>query len=91
MLEHSVTLPHSGRPLCFLWRICYSRQSGRSAPAPVRAANGGSGCHDVQSEHPWYSYGYAALLTLLSSGIVMVSTHYKLKRIDMIEALKSVE
>lgn len=37
------------------------------------------------------SYGYAALLTLLFSGIVMVSMHYKLKRIDMIEALKSVE
>jgi putative ABC transport system permease protein len=36
-------------------------------------------------------YGYAALLTLLFSGIVMVSMHYKLKRIDMIEALKSVE
>lgn len=34
------------------------------------------------------SYGYAALLF---SGIVMVSMHYKLKRIDMIEALKSVE
>lgn len=37
------------------------------------------------------SYGYAALLTLLFSGIVMASMHYKLKRIDMIEALKSVE
>lgn len=37
------------------------------------------------------SYGYAALLTLLFSAIVMASMHYKLKRIDMIEALKSVE
>ncbi|MCJ8010868.1 ABC transporter permease [Paenibacillus sp. KQZ6P-2] len=37
------------------------------------------------------SYGYAAALTLLFSGIVMVSMHYKLKHIDMIEALKSVE
>lgn len=37
------------------------------------------------------SYGYASLLTLLFSGIVMISMHYKLKRIDMIEALKSVE
>lgn len=39
----------------------------------------------------WLSYGYAAALTLLFSGIVMVTMHYKLKRIDMIEALKSVE
>ncbi|MFC7677937.1 FtsX-like permease family protein [Paenibacillus sp. GCM10028914] len=39
----------------------------------------------------WMSYVYAALLTLLFSGIVMLSMHYKLKRIDMIEALKSVE
>ncbi|WP_245640131.1 ABC transporter permease [Paenibacillus dakarensis] len=39
----------------------------------------------------WMSYGYAAVLTLLFSGIVMLSMHYKLKRIDMIEALKSVE
>lgn len=37
------------------------------------------------------SYGYASLLTLLFSGIVMISMHYKLKHIDMIEALKSVE
>jgi len=37
------------------------------------------------------SYGYAALLTLLFSAIVMASMHVKLKRIDMIEALKSVE
>lgn len=39
----------------------------------------------------WQSYGYAALLTLLFSGIVMLSMHFKLKHIDMIEALKSVE
>jgi len=39
----------------------------------------------------WISYGYAAILTLLFSGIVMVTMHYKLKHIDMIEALKSVE
>lgn len=37
------------------------------------------------------SYGCAALLTLLFSAIVMASMHVKLKRIDMIEALKSVE
>lgn len=39
----------------------------------------------------WLSYVYASLLTLVFSGIVMISMHYKLKHIDMIEALKSVE
>ncbi|WP_375104784.1 FtsX-like permease family protein [Paenibacillus sp. RS8] len=39
----------------------------------------------------WPSYVYAALLTLLFSGIVMAFMHIKLKRIHMIEALKSVE
>ncbi|MNI37466.1 FtsX-like permease family protein [compost metagenome] len=39
----------------------------------------------------WLSYVYASLLTLLFSAIVMISMHYKLKHIDMIEALKSVE
>lgn len=39
----------------------------------------------------WPSYVYAALLTLLFSGIVMAFMHVKLKRIHMIEALKSVE
>lgn len=39
----------------------------------------------------WMSFGYAAVLTLLFSGIVMLTMHYKLKHIDMIEALKSVE
>lgn len=37
------------------------------------------------------SYVYAGLLTLLFSGVVMASMHLKLKKIDMIEALKSVE
>lgn len=37
------------------------------------------------------SYMYAAVLTVLFSGIVMVFMHVKLKRIHMIEALKSVE
>lgn len=37
------------------------------------------------------SYLYAGLLTLLFSGIVMATMHVKLKKIDMIEALKSVE
>ncbi|WP_339317567.1 ABC transporter permease [Paenibacillus sp. FSL R10-2734] len=39
----------------------------------------------------WPSYIYAALLTLLFSGVVMAFMHIKLKRIHMIEALKSVE
>ncbi|EUJ23198.1 ABC transporter permease [Listeria grandensis FSL F6-0971] len=37
------------------------------------------------------SYVYAALLTLLFSTLVMIVMHLKLKRVDMIEALKSVE
>ncbi|MNT91727.1 hypothetical protein D3C72_2328760 [compost metagenome] len=37
------------------------------------------------------SYIYAALLTMVFSGIVMAFMHMKLKRIHMIEALKSVE
>lgn len=39
----------------------------------------------------WPSYIYAALLTMVFSGIVMAFMHIKLKRIHMIEALKSVE
>ncbi len=39
----------------------------------------------------WPSYVYSAALTLLFSGIVMLFMHRKLRRIDMIEALKSVE
>lgn len=39
----------------------------------------------------WPSYIYAAVLTMLFSGIVMAFMHIKLKRIHMIEALKSVE
>lgn len=39
----------------------------------------------------WQSYLYAAVLTVLFSGIVMAFMHLKLKRIHMIEALKSVE
>ncbi len=38
-----------------------------------------------------WSFLYSAALTLLFSGIVMLFMHRKLKRIDMIEALKSVE
>lgn len=39
----------------------------------------------------WPSYLYSGLLTLLFSGAVMLFMHIKLKRVDMIEALKSVE
>ena len=39
----------------------------------------------------WTSYLYAGLLTLLFSTFVMWLMHHKLKRIDMIEALKSNE
>ncbi|WP_088838727.1 FtsX-like permease family protein [Listeria sp. ILCC792] len=39
----------------------------------------------------WPSYLYSAILTLVFSTIVMLVMHVKLKRIDMIEALKSVE
>lgn len=39
----------------------------------------------------WPSYIYSAILTFIFSTIVMVVMHIKLKRIDMIEALKSVE
>lgn len=40
--------------------------------------------------HPM-SYLYSAVLTFLFSGIVMVAMHLKLKKINMIEALKSVD
>ena len=39
----------------------------------------------------WMSFGYAAFLTLVFACVVMVTMHVKLKHIDMIEALKSVE
>ena len=37
------------------------------------------------------SYIYSILLTLLFSGIINGSMHFKLKKIDMVESLKSVE
>ncbi len=37
------------------------------------------------------SYLYSAIITLVFSGIVMIAMHYKLKNVDMIEALKSVD
>lgn len=39
----------------------------------------------------WLSYLYSALLTILFTLIVMVMMHLKLKKVDMIEALKSNE
>lgn len=37
------------------------------------------------------SYLYSGIITLIFSGIVMIAMHYKLKKVDMIEALKSVD
>ena len=37
------------------------------------------------------SYLYSGIITLVFSGIVMIAMHYKLKEVDMIEALKSVD
>ncbi|MBT2732547.1 FtsX-like permease family protein [Carnobacterium sp. ISL-102] len=37
------------------------------------------------------SYLYSAIITLVFSGIVMIAMHHKLKKVDMIEALKSVD
>ncbi|WP_042348132.1 FtsX-like permease family protein [Bacillus massiliigorillae] len=39
----------------------------------------------------WTSYVYSAILTIIFSLLVMLVMHIKLKRVDMIEALKSVE
>ncbi|MDT0090509.1 FtsX-like permease family protein [Listeria marthii] len=39
----------------------------------------------------WTSYLFSGILTLIFATVVMVVMHIKLKRIDMIEALKSVE
>lgn len=39
----------------------------------------------------WYSYIYAAALTLVFAVLVNIVMHYKLKKISMIESLKSVE
>ncbi|MBQ1189727.1 MAG: ABC transporter permease, partial [Lachnospiraceae bacterium] len=40
---------------------------------------------------PMYAYVYAAVLTVLFSAIVNVVAHYKLKKVDMVESLKTVE
>ena len=39
----------------------------------------------------WTSYVYAAALTIIFSVIVNIATYFSLKKIDMIESLKSVE
>ncbi|WP_207577998.1 FtsX-like permease family protein [Listeria seeligeri] len=39
----------------------------------------------------WTSYLFSSILTLVFASVVMIVMHIKLKRIDMIEALKSVE
>lgn len=39
----------------------------------------------------WYSYVYSVLLTLLFSVVVSGVQYFKLKKIDMVESLKSVE
>ncbi len=40
---------------------------------------------------PAYAYVYAAILTVVFSMIVNVAAHYKLKKVDMVESLKTVE
>lgn len=44
----------------------------------------------VRTISPW-SYVFAALLTLLFAGFVSFVTYFSLKKVDMIESLKSVE
>lgn len=39
----------------------------------------------------WYSYIFTGLVIMIFGLIVQIFTHFKLKRIDMIESLKSVE
>lgn len=40
---------------------------------------------------PGYAYWYAAVLTVVFSMIVNVAAHFKLKHVDMVESLKTVE
>lgn len=40
---------------------------------------------------PKYAYVYAAVLTVVFSGIVNAVAHFKLKKVDMVESLKTVE
>ena len=40
---------------------------------------------------PPYAYGLAAAMTVVFSLVVNLAAHYKLKTVDMVESLKSVE
>jgi len=40
---------------------------------------------------PQYAYVYAAVLTVVFSAVVNVVAHFKLKKVDMVESLKTVE
>lgn len=40
---------------------------------------------------PPYAYGLAALLTVVFSVMVNIAAHFKLKKVDMVESLKTVE
>lgn len=40
---------------------------------------------------PMYAYVYAAVLTVVFSAVVNVVAHFKLKKVDMVESLKTVE
>ncbi|MBQ7796799.1 MAG: hypothetical protein IJ374_09610 [Lachnospiraceae bacterium] len=40
---------------------------------------------------PTYAYVYAAVLTVVFSMVVNVAAHFKLKKVDMVESLKTVE
>ena len=39
----------------------------------------------------WWAYVLSAILTLAFTALVNIILHFKLKRIDMVESLKSVE
>ena len=39
----------------------------------------------------WFSFVMAAVITMIFTGFMQIATHLKLKKIDMIESLKSVE
>ena len=40
---------------------------------------------------PLYAYVLAGLLTVVFSAAVNVAAHFRLKRVDMVESLKTVE
>lgn len=39
----------------------------------------------------WWAYLFGALLTMVFAAVVNVVLHFKLKKIDMVESLKSIE